>query len=75
MTIEFEKKSDSCSVAFIERPKQSLKAVRTIRESDGWRIDQAGSVAGAWLPWEPISDTRFGDQDSAEKAIRSWAID
>lgn len=39
----------------------------------GWRVDRAGSVAGVWLPWEPVTYTVFETLGEAKAAARQYA--
>jgi hypothetical protein len=66
--LAFEPKSDRCFVAFVERDKRALTAVRLILELGGWRIDRCDAVAGAWMPWEPLTDYVYPDSNSARLA-------
>lgn len=50
----------------------SREAVRIIQEPNGWRIDRAESVAGAWMPWEAIVAVTYGSIKAAKAAIRDW---
>jgi len=77
--IQFEKKSETCHVAFVERERIStygkkftgLSACRAVKEGNGWRIDRCDAVFGTWCPWEPISDAPFPTLDAAQAAIVS----
>ncbi len=79
--MKWEKKAPNIWVAFIKKERESLsgkkfnvtEAVRITKESNGYRIDFAGHIAGAWLPWEPIETTPFGTIALAKKAVSAYA--
>jgi hypothetical protein len=49
-------------------------AVRTMREGlRRFRLDHTTAVGGAWLPWEPVTDTVFSTRREATTAARIWA--
>lgn len=84
MRIQFEEKvgpRGSVHVAFIKKPRIDVRdrrfiaeeAVRAVQEPGGWRIDFAGNVAGAWLPWEAIDNVEYPTLAAAKKAIRAYA--
>lgn len=81
MSVKFEKMSPTVHVAFVScartdsrgRRFTSKEAVRAIKERDGWRIDKASAVAGAWMPWEPIDRKAYRSSSSAKTAIRKYA--
>ena len=68
-------------MAFIKKPRIDVggrrfiahEAVRAAKEPGGWRIDVAGNVAGAWLPWEAIDSIEYPTVAAAKKAIRAYA--
>ena len=49
------------------------ETVRVIAESGGWRVDFTCNVGGAWLPWEPVTDTVFATLAEAQDAVRVYA--
>lgn len=49
------------------------EAIRVIKERDGWRLDRASAVAGAWMPWEPIDEIRYKSAAAAKRAAQAWA--
>lgn len=51
----------------------AFEAVRAIAEGAGWRIDFAPRIAGAWLPWEPVSTETFASKALARRALRAYA--
>ena len=80
---KFERKDDKTSVAFLKcttqdwlnpaRKRTQLVATRAIKERNGWRVDQAHAVAGAWLPWEPISSRTFESLKAAKAEIGKFS--
>ena len=78
--MKFETKSERCKVAFVNIPfvttwgaaRVKLTAVRLIKEADGWRVDRADAVGGAWCPWEPATVEVFSTVRAAAKAARVW---
>ncbi len=80
MAIKFERKDARTTVAFIDCQNEttygkrfkSLVAVRAIKERTGWRVDRADAVAGAWMPWEPITSQPFRTLAAAKAEIRKF---
>jgi hypothetical protein len=79
--VRFERKDAKHHVGFLRCPREttygrkwySNDAVRAVKESCGWRVDKTGAVHGAWMPWEPITDTCFKTLAEAKKRIRTYA--
>jgi len=86
MRIRFEKKvsphGDVAHVAFITknridvrgRPFKANEAVRAMLERGQkyYRIDFAGNVAGAWLPFEAIDSVHYPTLTAAKAAIQTY---
>lgn len=78
--MKFEAKGSDVFVVLTTRKREDLRgksfkaleAVRAIKEGDHWRIDFAGHVAGAWLPWEAIDEVKYPDLPSAIKAAKTY---
>jgi len=86
--IKFEKKSDVCTIAFIEccrmgadgRVRRTFEAVRAILETKdsartGWRIDRTVAIAGAWMPWEAVNANSYSSLAQAKVALRAFAAE
>lgn len=80
VAIKWEKKAPHIYVAHVKKPRRAFdgrkftahEAVRITKEKGGYRIDFAGNVAGAWLPWEAIDEVSHRTVASAKKAVRAY---
>lgn len=82
MMAVFEQKSERCHVVIAHRQCQSTfsgrkwkttTAARAIKEEgEVWRIDFCDSIAGAWMPWEPINDESYVELTAAKAAIEAF---
>lgn len=67
-------------VTFIKKERTSIsgrkfqanEAVRIISEGSGFRVDFAGSVAGTWLPWEPVTNTVLPTLSQAKEVAKDY---
>lgn len=58
-----------------EKPFKASEAVRIIgNDINGYRIDFAGNVAGAWLPWEAVTEQVYTCLANAKAAVRAYAV-
>lgn len=81
MAVKFEKKDDRVTVAFMDCAREtwdgkrfmSTTAARAIKEREGWRVDRADAIHGAWMPWEAITDTPHPTLQAAKATIRDFA--
>ncbi len=48
--------------------------VRIIHESGGYRVDFTSAVAGAWMPWEAVTEEVFKTVDAAKAAARTYTM-
>lgn len=47
--------------------------LRVAKELPGWRVEFAGLIAGAWMPWELITEEAFPTAAAAKKAAQAFA--
>lgn len=82
LSSKWEEKAPGIHVRFIKKARPGMcngrplivtEAVRVTNEAGGYRIDFAGNVAGAWLPWEPIDETVYRTVTAAKKAVAAYA--
>ena len=66
----FEPKGNDCFLAFWTTPRKGSAATRAIKEGAGWRADKTVAIAGAWMPWEPITSEAFPNPEQAISACR-----
>jgi len=80
MALKFENR-DGVRVAFHECSfrktsgsiGKSFNAIRVIKEGPNYRVDKTSAVAGAWMPWEPVTDRPFKTMAEAKKAANRYA--
>ena len=78
---------NTCHVTYVEKTRQradngasfkTREAVRIIgNDAQGYRIDFAGNIAGAWLPWEPVTEKVFTGKTAlrdARRAVKEYAV-
>lgn len=78
--LKFEKKAPHIWVAFADKNRRDIRgrafkgftAVRVIKESEGFRADFTGAVAGAWMPWEPITSVSYKTLAEAKRVCNEF---
>ena len=74
MSIKFEDKGRGVHVGFFTQStsggRSVPRAVRIVRERDGFRADSTVAMAGAWLPWGAVTAEVFPTFEAAEKFLQ-----